>query len=658
MAIDISVPTAPAFTPRVAVVGLGGGGCNAVDNMIETGIEGVDFIVCNTDAQALQRSRCENKVQLGVQATRGLGAGTDPAVGCAAAEESIDEVMDAVGEANMLFVVAGMGGGTGTGAAPVVARAAREAGILTVAVVTRPFVFEAEVRAETAQAGISKLREVVDSYIVIANQNLFKVTDEATSIVDSFRLADGVLCAGVRGVTDLIMKPGVVNVDFADVRATLKETGPAIMGTGEGEGENRVQTATSSAINNPLLDDIPTDRAQGLLVNITAAQPALAEVERIIDMIRERTHRRVNLIFGTAIDESMGDRLRVSVMMTGLDTDGAAGARLPLEGAMPAALEPAPCGSRDDAGFPLFDDRPAGNGADSSDAGHAGNGHFPDGLANGHGAEAAFEPTLDPAGSEGAEPAPADFEGGLLESSAGEAGPAVPQPVAALAGADGGAGPTEPPSEDASGRAAAGPARSPGPAGPLPSGSAVEVVSESGEVVEFSPALSGAPAEDAGGSPAGIVEPDAPLPVDAGTERAAEPVAEEERPVEPALTENPAAGTSAGAGDPVAGAAPDSRKSSLLGRILDLTRDSSDSRIVRKEPSVAGLKGSGTASRARQRAGPVLQSVGEPAPAPALKPAEFPLAQPGSAEMAPGEARVTLSGDPDVFQIPSFLRRQ
>ncbi len=319
MSMTLSVPDRTEFKPRITIVGLGGGGCNAVDNMMETGLEGVDFIVCNTDVQALQRTRCERRIQLGSALTEGLGAGSDAEVGRRATEETLDEVMDAIGDTHMLFVVAGMGGGTGSGSAPVIAKAATDKDILTVAVVTKPFSFEAMVREETAEAGIAALRGAADSHIVVSNQNLFKVTEEATSFVESFRIADEVLSAGVRGVADLIMKPGVVNVDFADVRSVLQRSGAAIMGTGEGIGGDRVQQATSAAINNPLLEDIPTDRAKGLLVNITAAEPTLSEVERIVDMIRDKTHRRVNLIFGTAIDERLGDSLRVSVMMAGLD---------------------------------------------------------------------------------------------------------------------------------------------------------------------------------------------------------------------------------------------------------------------------------------------------------------------------------------------------
>ncbi len=326
MPISISVPDDLDFKPRITVVGVGGGGCNAVDHMIKSKLEGVSFVACNTDLQALRRSTCPVRVRLGLNSTQGLGAGSNPVTGQEAAEESLDEVLDAVGDTHMLFVVAGFGGGTGTGALPVIAKAAHERGILTVAVVTTPFTFEAVHRTEIAQAGLEELRKSVDTFVVIANQKLFDLQTDGMSLLDSFRLVDNVLYDGVRGITDLLMCPGLINLDFADVRSTMKDAGAALMGTGEASGENKIEEATQAAINNPLLSyqGLEMDQATSLLVNITSsANVSLSETEQIMEIIRDRTHERVNLKVGVAIDDDMGDTIRVSVVMAGLDREHA-----------------------------------------------------------------------------------------------------------------------------------------------------------------------------------------------------------------------------------------------------------------------------------------------------------------------------------------------
>lgn len=337
MPISLSVPEDLDFKPRITVVGVGGGGCNAVDHMIESKLEGVSFVACNTDLQALRRSTCPVRVRLGLDSTQGLGAGSNPVIGREAAEESLDEVMDAIGDTHMLFIVAGFGGGTGTGAVPVIARAAHERGILTVAVVTTPFTFEAVNRTEVAQAGLQDLRNAIDTFVVIANQKLFDVQTDGMSLLDSFRLVDNVLYDGVRGITDLLMCPGLINLDFADVRSAMKDAGAALMGTGEATGEDRIEEATNAAISNPLLSyqGLEMDQATNLLVNITSsANVSLTQTERIMEIIRGRTHERVNLKVGVAIDDNMGDTIRVSVVMAGLDREHGSG----LEASPPRIL--------------------------------------------------------------------------------------------------------------------------------------------------------------------------------------------------------------------------------------------------------------------------------------------------------------------------------
>ncbi|MFQ5568004.1 MAG: cell division protein FtsZ, partial [Paracoccaceae bacterium] len=306
--------------PRIVVIGLGGAGGNAVNNMIRAKLEGVEFLVANTDAQALAQSLCERRVQLGRGVTRGLGAGSRPEVGRAATEESLSEVLSAVEGAHMVFVTAGMGGGTGTGGAPVISQAARAAGVLTVGVVTKPFHFEGAKRMRLAEAGIEELGQQVDTLIVIPNQNLFRVSDEKTTFADAFRIADEVLHSGVRGVTDLMVMPGLINLDFADIQAVMAEMGKAIMGTGEAEGENRALEAAQAAISNPLLDEVSMQGARGVLINIAGGLDlTLFEVDQAANRIREEVDAEANIIFGSVFDQRLEGRMRVSVVATGID---------------------------------------------------------------------------------------------------------------------------------------------------------------------------------------------------------------------------------------------------------------------------------------------------------------------------------------------------
>lgn len=307
--------------PRIIVIGVGGAGGNAVNNMIRSNLEGVSFIVANTDAQALEQSLVEtgNRIQLGANITQGLGAGSKPEVGCAAAEESSDEIMRFINGANMVFITAGMGGGTGTGAAPVIARAARDAGILTVGVVTKPFSFEGSNRAKAAEKGIDELQQYVDTLLVIPNQNLFRLANENTTFADAFKMADNVLYSGVRGVTDLMIMPGLINLDFADIRAVMSEMGKAMMGTGEAEGERRALDAAEAAISNPLLDDVSLQGASGVLINITGGfDMTLYEVDEAANRIREEVETDANIIFGSTFDERLNGKVRVSVVATGI----------------------------------------------------------------------------------------------------------------------------------------------------------------------------------------------------------------------------------------------------------------------------------------------------------------------------------------------------
>jgi cell division protein FtsZ len=323
MTLNLTIPqqSHTDFTPRITVIGVGGGGTNAVDNMIALNLQGVDFVVANTDAQQLMHSRADRRIQLGPHITQGLGAGANPDIGRAAAEEAADELYRHLDGTHMLFVAAGMGGGTGTGAAPVIARMARERGILTVGVVTKPFTFEGSRRSRHADKGIEELQHYVDTLIVIPNQNLFRMSNERTTWKEAFKMADHVLYMGVRGVTDLMMTPGLVNLDFADVRTVMQEMGKAMMGTGEAEGENRAIRAAEAAISNPLLEDTSMSGARGLLINITGGDDlTLFEVDQAATRIGEEVAPDANIIFGSALDSSLQGKIRVSVVATGIDT--------------------------------------------------------------------------------------------------------------------------------------------------------------------------------------------------------------------------------------------------------------------------------------------------------------------------------------------------
>ena len=331
MTLNLTLPVAQHtdFSPRIAVIGVGGGGTNAVNNMIALGLEGVEFIVANTDAQSLVHSRAEKRVQLGPHLTQGLGAGAKPEIGRAAAEEATDELARHIEGCHMVFITAGMGGGTGTGAAPVIARMARERNVLTVGVVTKPFDFEGAKRKRAADAGIEELQQFVDTLIVIPNQNLFRLANERTTFAEAFKMADNVLYMGVKGVTDLMVNPGQVNLDFADIRTVMAEMGKAMMGTGEAEGDERAVKAAEAAISNPLLEDTSMRGARGVLISLTGGHDlTLFEVDEAVNRIRKEVDDEANIIFGSSLDDTLNGRIRVSVVATGIDM------------AMPAAVAP------------------------------------------------------------------------------------------------------------------------------------------------------------------------------------------------------------------------------------------------------------------------------------------------------------------------------
>ncbi len=320
MTLNLTVPDKNDLRPRITVFGVGGAGGNAVNNMIEKELDGVEFVVANTDAQALAQSKAQSRVQIGVKVTEGLGAGARPSVGAAAAEELIEEIVDHLAGAHMCFITAGMGGGTGTGAAPIIAQAARELGVLTVGVVTKPFQFEGAKRMRQAEEGVETLQRMVDTLIIIPNQNLFRLANEKTTFTEAFSLADDVLYQGVKGVTDLMVRPGLINLDFADVRAVMDEMGKAMMGTGEGQGENRAVEAAEKAIANPLLDEISLKGAKGVLINITGGTDlTLFELDEAANRIREEVDPDANIIVGSTLDPAMEGMMRVSVVATGID---------------------------------------------------------------------------------------------------------------------------------------------------------------------------------------------------------------------------------------------------------------------------------------------------------------------------------------------------
>ena len=322
MSINLAVPETPIthLKPRISVIGVGGGGGNAVNNMIAKNLEGVDFIVANTDSQALAHSTASRKIQLGLKITQGLGAGARPEIGKLAAEEAQEQIEKELEGSNMVFITAGMGGGTGSGAAPVVAKIAKEKGILTVGVVTKPFDFEGKKRMETAEDAVSKFTKEVDSIIIIPNQNLFRIADKNTTLADAFILADNVLYSGVRSITDLMMMPGLINLDFADIKNIMEDKGKAIMGTGEAEGEDRARIAAEQALSNPLLDDCSMKGAKGVLINITGGNDiTLLEIDEAANIIKEQVDEDANIIFGSSFDSSLEGKIRVSIVVTGIE---------------------------------------------------------------------------------------------------------------------------------------------------------------------------------------------------------------------------------------------------------------------------------------------------------------------------------------------------
>ena len=461
MTINISLPTnndTPEMKPRITVFGVGGAGGNAVNNMIRAELEGVDFVVANTDAQALSQSQSERRIQLGATITEGLGAGSRPDVGQASAEEALDHIVEELKGANMAFITAGMGGGTGTGAAPVIARAAREQGILTVGVVTKPFQFEGIHRMRIAESGIDDIAQYVDTLIIIPNQNLFRVANEKTTFADAFKMADDVLYSGVRGVTDLMVMPGLINLDFADIRTVMSEMGKALMGTGEAEGERRALDAAEAAIANPLLDDISMNGASGVIINITGGMDmTLFEVDEAANRIRSEVDAEARIILGSTFDESLEGKIRVSIVATGMDkgsqaqpspavldveswweravkapqpaSDEASSATVVAIHAATSDVQEEPEASADGAGAELAD----GPGADIAD-----------GNETGGGEPAAIEPIVEAAVSEAreglavdteAEPRPEDGP----ESAADADDAFIPPPPVLHSDGDGGA---------------------------------------------------------------------------------------------------------------------------------------------------------------------------------------------------------------------------
>ncbi len=322
MSIDFIRPEVDELRPRISVIGVGGAGGNAIANMMRADVQGVDFVVANTDAQALNNSESDRRIQLGLKITQGLGAGSRPEIGRAAAEESIEEIIQSLEGAHMCFIAAGMGGGTGTGAAPVIAKAARDKGILTVGVVTKPFAFEGARRSRSAESGISELQQHVDTLIVIPNQNLFRLANSETTFKQAFEMADEVLQQGVRGITDLMVMPGLINLDFADVRSVMSEMGKAMMGTGEAEGDNRAIEAAEKAISNPLLDGVSMKGAKGVIISITGGEDMrLMEVDEAASHIKELVDPDANIIWGSAFNNDLGGKIRVSVVATGIEAE-------------------------------------------------------------------------------------------------------------------------------------------------------------------------------------------------------------------------------------------------------------------------------------------------------------------------------------------------
>jgi cell division protein FtsZ len=365
MSIDFIRPEVDELRPRISVIGVGGAGGNAIANMMNADVQGVDFVVANTDAQALNHSTADRRIQLGIKITQGLGAGSRPEIGRAAAEETIDEIIQALDGAHMCFIAAGMGGGTGTGAAPVIAKAARDKGILTVGVVTKPFAFEGARRARSADSGISELQQHVDTLIVIPNQNLFRLANSETTFKQAFEMADEVLQQGVRGITDLMVMPGLINLDFADVRSVMSEMGKAMMGTGEAEGDNRAIEAAEKAISNPLLDGVSMKGAKGVIISITGGEDMrLMEVDEAASHIKELVDPDANIIWGSAFNNDLGGKIRVSVVATGIEAE--IGAQ-PAPGKVFTFPARQPAANAAPAETPAIDETPAEITAEQSD---------------------------------------------------------------------------------------------------------------------------------------------------------------------------------------------------------------------------------------------------------------------------------------------------
>jgi cell division protein FtsZ len=347
MSIDFVRPEVDELRPRISVIGVGGAGGNAIANMMNADVQGVDFVVANTDAQALNHSTADRRIQLGLKITQGLGAGSRPEIGRAAAEETIEEIIRSLEGAHMCFIAAGMGGGTGTGAAPVIAKAARDRGILTVGVVTKPFAFEGSRRGRSADAGIAELQQHVDTLIVIPNQNLFRLANSETTFKQAFEMADEVLQQGVRGITDLMVMPGLINLDFADVRSVMSEMGKAMMGTGEADGDNRAIEAAEKAISNPLLDGVSMKGAKGVIISITGGEDMrLMEVDEAASHIKELVDPDANIIWGSAFNNDLGGKIRVSVVATGIEAEAVAhaapGKVFTFPARQPVTVQPAP----------------------------------------------------------------------------------------------------------------------------------------------------------------------------------------------------------------------------------------------------------------------------------------------------------------------------
>jgi cell division protein FtsZ len=356
MSIDFIRPEVDELRPRISVIGVGGAGGNAIANMMGADVQGVEFIVANTDAQALNNSTADRRIQLGLKITQGLGAGSRPEIGRAAAEETLEEIIQSLDGAHMCFIAAGMGGGTGTGAAPVIAKAARDKGILTVGVVTKPFAFEGARRGRSADAGIAELQQHVDTLIVIPNQNLFRLANSETTFKQAFEMADEVLQQGVRGITDLMVMPGLINLDFADVRSVMGEMGKAMMGTGEADGDNRAIEAAEKAISNPLLDGVSMKGAKGVIISITGGEDMrLMEVDEAASHIKELVDPDANIIWGSAFNNDLGGKIRVSVVATGIEADAVA---QPAPGKVFTfpARQPAPVTAPAEAAAPAIED--------------------------------------------------------------------------------------------------------------------------------------------------------------------------------------------------------------------------------------------------------------------------------------------------------------